>query len=101
MQPRSGHPALLYGLSSGAITAIIGILFYIALRGLGLLIAFLLFLFIVGFLGHAVSARTGRVSSAGLAGFLGGPINFVFLSLATFIFLLANIAFMPPNFTQK
>jgi len=51
MQPRSGHPALLYGLSSGAIIAIIGILFYIALRGLGLIIAFLLFLFIVGFLG--------------------------------------------------
>src|SRR5260370_24645637 len=94
MQPRSGHPALLYGLSSGAIIAIIGILFYIALRGLGLIIAFLLFLFIVGFLGHAVSARTGRVCSAVLAGFLSGLVGFVIFSLSTFIFLLFYINFV-------
>src|SRR5260370_15509953 len=93
MQPRSGHPALLYGLSSGAIIAIIGILFYIALRGLGLIIAFLLFLFIVGFLGYAASARTGRVSSAVLAGFLRGPASFSILSVATVIFVLLHMNF--------
>src|SRR5258708_35955603 len=101
MQPRSGHPALLYGLSSGAIIAIIGILFYIALRGLGLIIAFFLFLFIVGFLGHAVSARTGRVSSAVLAGFLCGLSRFLILSVATVIFVLVNINFVLHDISQR
>ncbi len=101
MQPRSGHPALLYGLSSGAIIAIIGILFYIALRGLGLIIAFLLFLFIVGFLGHAVSARTGRVSSAVLAGFLSGLTSFVILSVATVIFVLVNMNLVLQDLQQR
>src|SRR5260370_13648481 len=101
MQPRSGHPALLYGLSSGAIIAIIGILFYIAFRGLGLIIAFLLFLFIVGFLGHAVSARTGRVSSAVLAGFLSGLMSFVILSVATVIFVLVNMNLVLQDLQQR
>src|SRR6266851_409677 len=86
MQPRSGHPALLYGLSSGAIIAIIGIL---------------LFLFIVGFLGHAVSARTGRVSSAVLAGFLSGLTSFVILSVATVIFVLVNMNLVLQDLQQR
>src|SRR5258707_1592265 len=101
MPPRSGHPALLYGLSSGAIIAIIGILFYIALRGLGLIIAFLLFLFIVGFLGYAASARTGRVSSAVLAGFLSGLMSFVILSVATVIFVLVNMNLVLQDLQQR
>src|SRR5258707_9443743 len=101
MQPRSGHPALLYGLSSGAIIAIIGILFYIALRGLGLIIAFLLFLFIVGFLGHAVSARTGRVSSAVLAGFLSGLMGFVVFSVSTVIFLFFYMNLVLQDLQQR
>src|SRR5258708_20290067 len=101
MEPRSGHPAVLYGLSSGAIIAIIGILFYIALRGLGLIIAFLLFLFIVGFLGYAASARTGRVSSAVLAGFLSGLMSFVILSVATVIFVLVNMNLVLQDLQQR
>src|SRR5260370_9123106 len=93
MQPRSGHPALLYGLSSGAIIAIIGILFYIALRGLGLIIAFLLFLFIVGFLGHAVSALARRIEIVVLALFLCRPIIFLILSFPIFIFLPLALSF--------
>ncbi len=101
MQPRSGHPALSYGLSAGVIIALIGIIFYLALHGLGLLIAFLLFLFIVGFVGYRVSARTGRVSSAVLAGFLSGLISCVILSVATVIFVLANMNLVLQNLQQR
>jgi hypothetical protein len=101
MQPRSGHPALLYGLSSGAIIAIIGIIFYLALRGLGLIIAFLLLLLIVGFVGYRVSARTGRVSSAVLAGFLSGLISCVILSVVTIVFVLANMNLVLQDLQQR
>jgi hypothetical protein len=101
MQPRSGHPALLYGLSAGVIIALIGIIFYLALHGLGLIIAFLLLLFIVGFVGYRVSARTGRVSSAVLAGFLSGLISCVILSVATVMFVLGNMNLVLQDLQQR
>jgi uncharacterized protein YqgC (DUF456 family) len=101
MQPRSGHPALLYGLSSGVIIALIGIIFYLALHGLGIIIAFLLLLLIVGFVGYRVSARTGRVSSAVLAGFLSGLISCVILSVAIIMFVLANMNLVLQDLQQR
>ena len=101
MQPRSGHPALLYGLGAGVIIALIGIIFYLALHGLGLIIAFLLLLLIVGFVGYRVSARTGRVSSAVLAGFLSGLISCVILSVAIVMFVLGNMNLVLQDLQQR
>ena len=101
MQPRSGHPALLYGLGAGVIIALIGIIFYLARHGLGLIIAFLLLLFIVGFVGYRVSVRTGRVSSAVLAAFLSGLISCVILSVAIIMFVLGNMNLVLQDLQQR
>src|SRR5437764_14678146 len=101
MQARSGHPALQNGLLFGIILGIVEILLSFLLGGTGLIISALLFLFIVGYAGYRATARTGKVSTGLLAGFLAGLFSSVFANIPLLLYSLSHIDSFRAHFTPE
>ncbi len=90
-QTRSGNPALQNGLLFGVILGIIEAVLSFLLGNVGFLISLIIYLGLVGFAGYRASARTGKVGTGLLAGFLAGLFSSVIASAALLIYSLANI----------
>lgn len=91
MQARRGSPALLTGLLFGVILGIVEIALSFLLGGVGLILNFLLFLFLTGYAGYRASGRTGKVSTGLVAGLFAGLVSSVIACIPLLIYYLTNI----------
>ena len=101
MQARTGNPALQNGLLFGVILGIIEIALSFFLGGPGLILSFLLFLFIVGYAGYRAATRTGRVSTGLLAGLLAGLLSSIITIIPLLIYYLSNIDTLRAQLQQQ
>ena len=90
-QTRSGNPALQNGLLFGLILGLIEAVLLFLLGNVGFLISLIIYLGLVGFAGYRASARTGKVGTGLLAGFLAGLFSSVIASAVLLIVWLTHI----------